>query len=336
MKIIIADQTWSEKWDDFVKQNAADFGWLQSWSWGDFQISLKRKIWRLAVVDQNNKIQLVALIIKQPLKFGWSYFYCPRGPVTIQNNYQKISVLFNLLLEKIESIGRAERAIFFRLEPAWPADDDRLRFLRQMNFSASGQVQPKQTLILDLKKNPEETLAAMKPKTRYNLKLAEKHGLTIDRGEKYFNDFWRLMTQTAKRDRFHSHPQKYYQKMVANFSAQGDLWLLVAKDQTRVVAANLVVFWGKWAVYLHGASDYDYRDKMPPYLLQWAAISEARKRGAMFYDFWGVDRKKWPGVTRFKQGFCPRQSFTRYVGSFDRPLKILWYNVYKMMKKINL
>ncbi len=104
--------------------------------------------------------------------------------------------------------------------------------------------------------------------------------------------------------------------------------LFLADFKNKIIAANIVVFWEKTAIYLHGASDYEQRNLMAPHLLQWEQIKEAKKRGCIEYDFWGIDEKKWPGVTRFKKGFGGRE--VEYPGAFDLIFQPVWYKIYKI------
>ncbi len=338
MNTIQCDESWREKWDEFVKNNSLDFGLLQSWVWGKFQEKLGKNIFRLAVIDDDENILALALVIKNKLRLGKSYFYIPRGPILRRSeaifNFQ--FSIFNegidLLFKKIKNLAKKENVIFLRLDPPWEDNGENKKRLSDLNFKFIGQVQPKQTLIFDLNKTEEEILAQMKPKTRYNIKVAQNHKIEINEGERYFEDFWRLMGQTSKRDQFVSHPKEYYQKMLA---ALGDsIKLEVAKCEGKIIATNLFVFFGKWCVYLHGASDYEHRNKMAPYLLQWQAILEAKKIGGRYYDFWGVDEKKWPGVTRFKQGFAPAEKYPEYIGAWDEIYSKFWYNLYRAVKKL--
>lgn len=116
--------------------------------------------------------------------------------------------------------------------------------------------------------------------------------------------------------------------MLKVLSSNGIAKIIVAKYQDKIIATNLVIFFNDWCVYLHGASNYDYRDKMAPYLLQWETIKKAKQQGKKYYDFWGVDEKKWPGVTRFKYGFAPNQDLTQYIGAWDEVYDAMWYNIY--------
>ena len=137
-----------------------------------------------------------------------------------------------------------------------------------------------------------------------------------------------MLQDTAKRGRFKIHPEEHYEKMLKISGME----LFVAEYQNKIIAANIVLFYGKRAIYLHGASDYEYRNLMAPYLLQWHQILEAKKQGRNEYDFWGIDEKKWPGVTRFKKGFSGKEIF--YPGAYDLVFQPLWYRIYKIARRI--
>jgi peptidoglycan pentaglycine glycine transferase (the first glycine) len=317
MEVVICDNSWKNKWDEFVKANSSDFGLLQSWAWGEFQRSLARKVFNLVVVD-GDKILAAAGVIKMPLRLGKSYFYVPRGPIAGDNDQT-----LRLLLTEIGKLAEKEGVIFTRFEP--------VGYEVLCEFKNIGQVQPKTTLILDLDITEDELLAQMKSKTRYNIKVAKKRGVEIDEGNKYFDDFWRLTGKTSSRQEIKPHSEKYYRKMVDSL---GDsIKIKAAKVDGKVVVANLVIYIGEWCVYLHGASDYEYRSSMAPFLLQWKTILDAKEAGLKYYDFWGVDEKKWPGVTRFKKGFAPKKDFTVYLGAYDIVYRKLWYNMYNIIRK---
>ena len=334
MKAIICDQSYKNKWAEFIAKNAADFGLLQSWEWGDFQESLGRKIFKLAILDDWDNILALVLIIKQPLKLGRSYFYLPRGPVISQSK-EEFSIL-EILFQELEKLAKKEKAIFLRMDPAWPNLSLPPSFVKRGEWRYVGQVQPKSTLILDLTKAEAELLAAMKSKTRYNIKVAEKNGVIIDKGEKYFEDFWVLIQKTSGRQEIKPYSKNYYQKLLSVLVQAKLANLVVAKFEDKVIAANIIININHWSVYLYGASDYGYRSKMAPYLLQWQSIIEAKENGAKYYDFWGVDENKWPGVTRFKMGFAPAEKFTDYIGAWDKVYSQLWYNIYSSIKKFSI
>lgn len=306
-------------WDGFVgAQTCAQFA--QSFAWGDFQALNGNEIWRLAAVE-GEQIAAVAKIIKKPLPFGWSYLYCDRGPVFIGNQWEETAG--QALLAEIARLAKAEKSVFLRFDPIFD-----LRAMNQVLIKTI-DIQPKKTAILDLSKDEDELLAAMHQKTRYNIRLAQKKGVSIERvGAERFEEFWRLMEETRERDEFKLHSKRYYKAMIS----LGFVKLYFAQLGGKVIAASIVAQYGDMATYVHGGSSNENRDVMAPFLLQWTAILDAQKVGARYYDFYGVDENKWPGVTRFKKGFNPE--VFEYPGTYDLVYDKAWYTVYKWLRKL--
>lgn len=309
----------------------SDGSFLQSWQWGEFQKSLGRQIWRIETDG------LKSLVIKHNLPLGKNYLYCPRGPVgrITKDNFGKF-------LSQVKRIGQEKGSIFFKVEPAEPVKGVLPRAslggtaLKELKESKN-QIQPAKTLILDISKSGEELLSQMRQKTRYNIGLARRRGVKIEissgNNPQEIDRFLDLLSATAKRDKFHLHPQGYYRKMIEVLGQEGMMKLFLAKYQNRIIAANLICFFGRRATYLHGAADYNFRQLMAPHLCQWQAILEAKKLGCQYYDFWGIDEKKYPGVTRFKKGFAGQE--INYPGSFDLIFQPFWYRVYQLAKKLS-
>ena len=225
---------------------------------------------------------------------------------------------------------------------------------------SSNEVQPRDTLILDLTKSEEELLKDMKQKTRYNIRLAGKKELRITNYElrtddkenfkEKFENFWELVKETSRRDKFKSHNKDYYWKMLESLSKpEGDIRecrlqtrLYLAEYDNKIIAANIVLFFGDLAIYLHGASSSEYRNMMAPYLLQWRQILDAKKMGCEKYDFWGVSSDtecprrglsvSWGGITKFKKGFGGFEK--NYIGAYDLIFNSIEYTIYRFMKSI--
>lgn len=333
MQVKICDNSHKAQWDNFILNNSTDFGLLQSWTWGVFQSTLGKKVFRLTV-NRGETILAAMLVIKEPLRLGKSYFYIPRGPVMANDDSLATKQLEILeeLSNKLKSLSNSEGVIFTRLDPAWQDNDTLTHILLDAKLKHVGQVQPQQTLILSLSKSEDELLADMKPKTRYNIKQARKHNISIASGEKYFDDFWELMGKTTDRQSIIPHSKSYYKKLLQVLGESHSGELVVAKYNNQVIAANIVVTIGEWSVYFYGASDYEHRNKMAPFLLQWESIVKAKNKGHKYYDFWGVDSERWPGITRFKQGFSAKKEFTKYIGAWDDVYSGLWYNIYEIIK----
>jgi len=195
-------------------------------------------------------------------------------------------------------------------------------------------------------------LAGMKQKTRYNIKLSQKRGVSVKAisnlksqiSNLYFEEFLRLVKITSKRDKITAHPENYYCKMFETIPPE-ILKLYVAEYEGKIIAANLVSFFGKTATYMHGASDNKHRDVMAPYLLQWQAIQDAKAAGWERYDFGGVKTEKipnfksqisnpWSGITKFKTGFAPEKKPVEFPGCWDIILSPSRYCLYKILRKI--
>jgi len=286
---------------------------LQSKEWEDFQTALGRKTFRI----QN------CLLIKMPLPLGESYFYSPRADI---KKWKQLS-------KEVQDLAQKQGAIFWRVEPVggkWQMANSKWQM---EGFVKTAPVQPSQTLILPLTSNPETLLAQMKQKTRYNIRLAQKRGIEVREDKGKIDQFLKLLHLTAKREQFTAYPDNYYQKMVGVLGDKVDLFL--AYFQNQPIAGILTLYYLDTSYYLHGGSDYHYRDLMASYLLQWQAILAAQKRGAKYYDFWGVataPNHPWAGITRFKMGFGGK--VVDYPGAFDLPISQFWYRMYCWGRKV--
>jgi len=320
----------NEDLNNFIQSNSPDGGFLQSEHWRKFQESVGKKTFLISGDD------IYASIITHRLPIVGNYFYIPRGPVAKIFNFQ--FSIFNQFLNDLISKAEKHNAGWIRIEPN---SEEELDLIRK-NLSgrlkikkSSVDMQPREILMLDISGGEEEILAEMKQKTRYNIRLAEKKGVKIfvSRDQEYIDDFIRLVGITAERDKITPHPGGYYRKMFENIP--GDiLKLYVAEYGGKIIAANIVLFFGGTATYMHGASANAHREVMAPYLLQWHQIQDAKKAGCERYDFGGVDKNKWPGITKFKTGFVPNVDPVKFLGSYDIILKPGKYNLYRALQKI--
>jgi peptidoglycan pentaglycine glycine transferase (the first glycine) len=160
--------------------------------------------------------------------------------------------------------------------------------------------------------------------------------IELQNQEDGFESWWKILEQTKERDGFRIHGKDYYKKMLSinNFNSDEPrmkLKLLGAFYRQKLIAGNIVSFFGDTAVYVHGASSDEHRNLMAPYFLQWEAIKLARQDNIKYYDFYGIDENKWPGVSRFKKGFGGEE--IDYFGTYDLVFDKKWYNVYKLIRK---
>lgn len=286
------------KIEEFIKTKS----FLQSSRWQALQEFLGAK----------TKVLGSVFWVKKPLFLNRYYYYAPRGEFSVSDLERAIKEL-------------SSEAIFLRFEPLSG------EVLKKIKTRKTIPLQPPKTLILDLSLPLEKLWAQMHQKTRYNMRLAEKKGVEIVEGRKEeTEEFIKLIQLTSKRDSFSLHSENYYRRLIA-FDPEF-IKLYFAKYEGRYLAAGLFCFYDETLTYLHGASSNEFRNLMAPYLLHQKMISLAKEKGYHYYDFFGIDEKKWPGVTRFKKGFGGEE--VEYPGTFDLVLDKKWYFIYSFLRKI--
>ncbi|MFN3491400.1 MAG: lipid II:glycine glycyltransferase FemX [Anaerolineales bacterium] len=290
------------EWNHFLA-NHPNTHLLQMGEWGE----LKKDFgWKPVRIISGN---IGAQILFRKLPLGLTIGYMPKLAVSSQQS--TVSVDF---WDEVDLVCKKQNAIFLKLEPdAWIEEFN----LQLSTFKPSTHnIQPPNTIIITIKENEEQILARMKPKCRYNIRLAEKKGVTV-RAWDDIEAFHRMMLITGGRDNFGVHTKEYYQRAYALFHPKGICELLVAEYEGKPLASLMVFANGKRAWYVYGASNNEERNRMPTYLLQWEAIRWAKSKGCEEYDLWGVPDEDeetleanfetrndglW-GVYRFKRGF---------------------------------
>jgi lipid II:glycine glycyltransferase (peptidoglycan interpeptide bridge formation enzyme) len=318
-------------WDEIV--TAAGGHLLQSWAWGELKARFGWRVQRVAIGPACAQV----LFRRLPLGLG-SIAYVPRGPAV---DFEDMAIVRSLL-EAIEPLARRQGAICLKIEPDLVDNADLGQRLRTLGFRLSPQqVQPRRTVLVDLEGGPEEILARMKQKTRYNVRLAGRKGVTVRAGdEEDLPAFYQLMAATSERDGFDIHSQAYYETAHRLFVPAGCGQLLLAEYEGQLLAGLVAFAFGDTAIYTYGASSDKHRNRMPTYALQWEAMQWARERGCRSYDLWGVPDEDeatleaeftrrhdglW-GVYRFKRGFGGR--LVRTVGAWDLVYGPLRYRLY--------
>lgn len=279
---------------------------LQTAEWGELKRAFGWDVERWVSGDWGIQI----LFRKLPL--GFTMAYAPKPVFSHQ-----ASVISEQFWGEVDEVCRKKRAVFLKIEPDFSSDSPQSLITHHSSFIISKHnIQPPRTVIVSLEGSEDEILGRMKQKTRYNVRLAEKKGVTV-RSWDDLEGFHRMMTITGRRDGFGVHSLDYYRKAYELFRPAGMAEILVAEYESRPLAALMAFALGKRAYYLYGASTDEERNRMPTYLLQWRAMQWAKERGCTEYDLWGVpdaDEQTlesqfetrhdglW-GVYRFKRGF---------------------------------
>ena len=328
----LEDAEWDELLESFPQAHL-----LQTAGWAEFKAPFG---WSSARVRSANAC---AQILFRSLPLGLSIAYLPKGPVG--ENWEE-------LVPQIDQLCRTRKAVFLQVEPDLmePLPAELLQGVFADFKREKHTIQPRRTILVNLERTEEELLAAMKQKTRYNIRLAEKKGVQV-RQSSDLRGFYRMMQTTAKRDGFALHDFSYYQHVFQVFEPRGKCALLEAHLDNQPLAYLMVFLHRERSWYFYGASDDESRNLMPTYLLQWEAMRWARARGAASYDLWGIPDEDeevlerdftsrsdglW-GVYRFKRGFggvvaCSAPAFIKVY----RPLIYKAYQIYRAQKQAGL
>ncbi len=314
-----------EEWSNNLESKTE---FLQSYDWGEFKKKAGEQILRIQILDGEKIVKQLQGVV-QNLKFI-KYFYLPR----ISASEEEMAEILKFLKKKGFSFVRTEYT--------------NKKVKTNFKTKKTKNRQPENTWVLDLSKSEEDLLQEMHSKTRYNIRLAEKKDIEIRESDD-IDIFWSLVKKTSTRQKIKSHDKGYYGKMLKlPFVSQQ-----IAYSEDVPVASNLVVKWGNTVTYLHGASDYEYRKIMAPYLLQWEVIKKAKEDGFQEYDFWGMapvekegsgneknclngwcwnEFHSLAGVTRFKVGFGGEPK--KYPEAVDIIFSNLKYFLYKLARKV--
>jgi peptidoglycan pentaglycine glycine transferase (the first glycine) len=330
----LAEQPYTEEdaaWDRFVADHPQG-SILQTTNWARLKNRFNwssQRVW----LKQDGRFAAGAQVLFKSAALGLlKIAYVPHGPLVDWHNDEQVTVLLNQIDQAVYQRG----AGLVKLEPLlWQADmppDKWADFCQRHHLSTdTDTIQPPNTIVIDLRPSLDDILAAMKQKTRYNIRLAERKEVTVRHGTASdLPAFNALMQETAQRDGFGVHSPLYYRDVFNLFAPDDHLALFVAEYEARPLAAIMVSAYAGKAIYLYGASGNEERARMPTYALQWAAIQWAKAKGCATYDLWGIpdapeaeleagftDRHDglW-GVYRAKRGYGGE--IRRTVGAADR------------------
>lgn len=303
------------------------------------------------VWEENGEIVAAAMILKRALPIrGFaarlSVLYAPKGPLMDWENES----LRERVLGDLQNFAKKQGAIFLKIDPdvvlgtGIPESENeqvnpvgqKLQFaLTQRGWRYSDdQIQFRNTVLIDLAISEEDILARMKQKTRYNIRLAGRKGVSMRVGTSGdWPMLYKMYAETSVRDGFSIRDEQYYKTVWQRFSESENPTCepLIAEVDGEDVAAIFVFYFAERAYYVYGMSTTKHRNKMPTYLLQWEAMKRAKERGCTVYDLWGAPEifdesdSMW-GVFRFKQGLGGE--VVRTLGAWDYAPNPLWYKLY--------
>lgn len=340
MDLRVATELDRQQFNDFIARfDTGDL--LQSYEWGELK---SRSGWKpvRVVAERDGEIVAAASLLARAIpRTKRCIMYAPRGPVLDTRNAELVSEFSAYLRETAVRRG----AILLKIDPPVPIEDTaseanlRAAGFKPLSADGFGGTQPKCVMQLDLDKSADELMASFKEKWRYNIRLAERKGVTvnIDCERSDLPVFYTLLKETAERDGFLVRGQKYFEDMWDLLVPPGYMRLALTYFEGKPVAGAIAYLFGDKAMYTYGASSNEHRNVMPNHLMQWTLIRWAKESGCKWYDFRGVSPRRdhdqndhLAGLNRFKEGFSPR--FVEYIGEYDMVLSPAYYWLWNVAK----
>jgi peptidoglycan pentaglycine glycine transferase (the first glycine) len=300
----------AQEWDEAVLAGGGHF--LQSWRWGEFKSRFGWTVDRVSAPSlHGTAMSQILFRVRGPVSVG----YIPRGPIVPGADAGVAADLMRI----IDQASKRRRALYTLVEPDQP-----LPFAGSYKHhgfvTGPEHIQPARTVKVPLL-GDDQLLAQMRQNTRYSVRLALRRGVEIvpcGQGAD-ISDFYRLLLETADRNRFGIHAERYYREFLATFG--DDALCIFARSEGNLAAALIAIRHGREAIYMYGASSAAHRAHGAAFLLQFEAMKWARDGGCKHYDLWGIPAvdpesvtdtgdtvassrgDDWRGLYRFKTGF---------------------------------
>jgi len=319
-EVAVEDQ---KRWDAIVNHP------LQSWAWGNFRAAMDVKVVRLGEYEHNSLVTGCQITFHKIPKLPYTIGYIPKGPPPSEQ----------MLLEMIK-LGKKNKSISIQIEPDMLAEESLDASCQQLLQPAHHPLFTKHTFVLDLSKTENELLESFHSKTRYNIRVAQKHGVIIseDSSDNAFAAYLALSRETTKRQKFYAHNSTYHKTMWKILKEAGIAHLFTATFQKEILSAWIIFVWKDTIYYPYGASSRSHREVMAPNLMLWEIARWAKKQGLFYFDLWGAMgpnpdvNDPWYGFHRFKEGYRPNP--VEFIGSFDLIINPFLYSLYTLADSV--
>jgi peptidoglycan pentaglycine glycine transferase (the first glycine) len=292
-----------QAWDGFLESSTAT-GFMQSSWWSEFRATTGWESFGV-VLKHGSTIVGGATVMTFAYAAESCFYYIPEGPALPEDEASAEQV-FQAILGAIQKRRASEARVVshLRIEPRWqhvPA------FVRGFH-PADTFMEPRNTVCVDLRRSDAAVLAQMKPKGRYNVRLAQRHGVSVteDVSPRGLEDFLTIYADTIRRHALRGKAPRYFRTLIPLLSATGRGSVFFAEYRGLRLATALVVYFGRRATYFFGGSLVVHRNVMAPYLLHFEIMRRARARGYESYDLWGVapesePNDSWRDISVFKR-----------------------------------
>lgn len=236
------------------------------------------------------------------------------------------------MLNELKKIGKERNLVFIKLEPNAKNEDSLIRLMKRSGAVPGKTVFTPSTFWIDLTPDENKLMESFSSKTRYNIRLAERNGVTVkeDNSEKAFERYLSLTQETVTRQGFYAHSEKYHRLMWESLRKANIAHLLAATYKGHIITTWILFAWKDFLYYPYGASTQEHKNVMANNLMMWKAIKFGKKLGLSTFDLWGREEGK--GFTKFKEGYNPK--VIEFIGTWDLVINKPMYALYKIAEKV--
>lgn len=319
---------------------------LQTYEWGEFREKTGVEVIRIGFYEKNTILEGFQMTIHKIPHLPWTIGYIPKSALPTKE-----------MMEQLYSLGKKYNCIFVQIEPNCKkelGEKSLQALLQNTQVTLRESAHPlftKYTFQLDLTPSENELLQHMHHKTRYNIRIAQKHGVVVKEevSDEAFRAYLSLTQETTNRQRFYAHSPTYHrlmwqvlgkQKKQHGLSAHLFIAYYTPPGQTESIPLTAwMLFKFKDALYYpYGASSSHYKEVMSSNLMMWETILFGKRLGLKVFDMWGAlgenpnKQDSWYGFHKFKMGYGPKH--TEFIGSFDIVINPFRYELYKIANKL--
>ncbi|MBI5151415.1 MAG: peptidoglycan bridge formation glycyltransferase FemA/FemB family protein [Candidatus Pacebacteria bacterium] len=309
---------------------------LQTWEWGDFRRKTGVEVERFGLFDGQMMVGGMQVTFHPIPHTPYTVGYFPKGQMPDE---EQLHALFDL--------GRRKNALFIKLEPNVasavdkPQAHETLQNFLQQNGAVPGRpLFTKYTFVLDLKPTEEVLLEHMKPKTRYNLHLAERRGVQVvqDDSDEAIEEYLRILHETTNRQQFYAHGPEYFRTMWQTLKPTGMIHIFRAVLEGKTLVAWIVFVHNNVLYYPYGASSNENREVMASNMMMWKVIQFGKQQGCTSFDMWGSlgpdadPTNPWYGFHKFKEGYGG--VLTEFMGTYDLLVMPQYYKIYRFLEEL--
>lgn len=302
---------------------------IQSWEWGEFRKSLGLTLLRYGIYQEGKLVSVFQLTLHKIPFLNKYVGYLPKGP---QPDI--------ILKQALEKIGKQYNCAFIKIEPNITTNS-LIPKIPNGFIKSPKPLFTKYNFVLDLTKPEDEILKGMSQKTRYNIKIAQKHKVVVYEGrdQKAFETYLKLYFDTTKRQGYHGHNKKYHEQVWSTLNDSGIAKILIASYQNQPLTAWMLLNFKDTLYYPYGGSLVEHREVMANNLVAWEAIKMGKKLGLKKFDMWGAlgpnakSNDPWYGFHKFKQGYGGE--LVEYIGTFDLVLNWPIYILFSLVDMLS-